>query len=391
MANMNPHASHDLFTVQVARTIGELEKYRSEWNRFNRHPNSDIDRFLTVVNYRSEVDRPHVIIILKDGSPVLFIVGRIENSNLELKIGYKALWKPRLRTLAVVYGGILGICEEAPLYRAMGEILSMLENGEVDIVQFSHLKQDSLICRLAREMPRYVCRDHISLTNLHWRIVLPETFNAYLGSLRQKTRKNLRRAARSLEKTYGKRTEIKCFKKIDDMAKFISDAEEVAKKSYQRAIGGGFKEDAVSTKLINLDARCNRFLAFILYIDGFPVAYDRGSLYGDTFYWGEGGYDPEYKDVEPGTNMLFHIVNRLYEQNVRHVDFGFGDALYKQMYCNESWQEESVYIFAPKLKTITINLVRSMIVLLRKHVEGILRKMKLLDKIKRYWRQSLSK
>lgn len=388
---MTLYKNNDAYTLKVTRTFDDVEKMRSCWEQFNEHPNSDIDRFLTFVDNRSEVLGPHVITVLKADEPKLIIAGRIEHSTLELKIGYKTLLKPKLRTLAIIYGGILGEAEDDTAVRqAMIEILGTLSRGEVELVKLSHLRQESLVHRLAKEMPPAICRDNVSLQNIHWRIALPETSADYFDNLKKRVRKNLRRASRSLEKKYPTGVSIKCFQKIEDVPQFINDAEIIAKKSYQRAIGGGFVADDVRIKLVELEARRNRLLAFILYIDGIPVAYDRGTLYSKTFFWGDGGFDPDYKDIEPGTNMLVHIINKLYEHNIKYVDFGFGDAFYKQLYCNECWQEETVYIFAPKPKTVAINFIRSATIALAKYLEAILKKTKLLDKIKSYWRQSLS-
>ena len=303
---MKPSTNNDSFTVQVASTLDDVEKMRSAWAEMNWHPNSDIDRFLTVVNHRSEVIRPHVIAVLKDGQTKLIVVGRIEHSALELKLGYKTVWKPRLRTLLVVYGGILGESDDpATTHRAMMEIIDMLSSGVIELVEFSHQETDSLIYHLAKEMPRNICRDNISSPNIHWRIALPDTSDAYFNSLKQKTRKNLRRALRHLEAKFPDKAVIKCFQNIDDAASFIMDADKIAKKTYQHAFGGGFADYVVNKYLIDLAAKRNGLLAVILYIDGEPVAYDWGTLYGKTFYWHAGGYDPDYSEIEPGQTCSF--------------------------------------------------------------------------------------
>ena len=58
--------------------------------------------------------------------------------------------------------------------------------------------------------------------------------------------------------------------------------------------------------------------------------------------------------------MLLEIIRELMEEGgAQKIDFGFGDAKYKEVICNENWQEASVYIFSPTFKAMRINAVRS--------------------------------
>ncbi|GAF75893.1 unnamed protein product, partial [marine sediment metagenome] len=43
------------------------------------------------------------------------------------------------------------------------------------------------------------------------------------------------------------------------------------------------------------------------------------------------------------------------EKNVDAIDFGFGDAQYKESFSDVSWMEASVYIFAPRLYPLVVN------------------------------------
>lgn len=382
-----------MLTVEFAKTIEDVEKIRSAWMDLNWHPNADIDWFLTVANNRAEVIRPYIITVLKEGQPTLILIGRIEYTTLDIKFGYKQIWTPRLLTLSVVYGGILRKDEdELPVRRVMTEIQNMISRCEVELVVFNHLRTDSYIHHLAVEISSHRYKENPALSNLHWRISLPDSATTYFGSLKQKTRKNLRRALRHLEAKYPGKTEIKCFQKTKDLEIFITDAEKIAKKTYQHVLSEGFADfEAYYKKLIYVAAQRNSLLAFILYIEEIPVAYDWGTLYGKIFYWHAGGYDPEYSEIEPGTNLFVHIINEIFKYDINKVDFGFGDAFYKHMYCNESWNEESVYLFAPKPKTLCMKYIRSTMLRMNKFGESVLRRTGLLNKIKKYWRQTLPK
>jgi hypothetical protein len=69
------------------------------------------------------------------------------------------------------------------------------------------------------------------------------------------------------------------------------------------------------------------------------------------------------------------------------MDFGLGDAEWKQRFGNHHWREASVYLFAPKVKAIFLNLVWSPAILLERAVKRVLQRVQLLTKLKKAWRE----
>jgi CelD/BcsL family acetyltransferase involved in cellulose biosynthesis len=45
-------------------------------------------------------------------------------------------------------------------------------------------------------------------------------------------------------------------------------------------------------------------------------------------------------------------------EKIEAVDFGLGDAQYKREYCDDTWQEYSVFLFAPTLRPLFLNALR---------------------------------
>jgi CelD/BcsL family acetyltransferase involved in cellulose biosynthesis len=127
-----------------------------------------------------------------------------------------------------------------------------------------------------------------------------------------------------------------------------------------------------------------------LYVRDAPCAFWIGTLYKNTFYLNFTGYDPDYRNYEPGTILFIKMLEDLISQNLKHLDFGFGDAFYKQSFCDQNLQEASVYIFAPIFKGIGINSARLLVTLVSNWAQLILRKTNLLGRIKRIWRDRLS-
>jgi hypothetical protein len=47
------------------------------------------------------------------------------------------------------------------------------------------------------------------------------------------------------------------------------------------------------------------------------------------------------------------------EEGIPRMDFGLGDAFYKQRFGTEGWEEASVFIFAPTLRGLVFNVLRT--------------------------------
>src|ERR1035441_9509275 len=94
--------------VKVLRTLEEVEKMRPVWSVMQSNPESDIDFVSFIATIRPEIVRPYVVVVYKGSEPISLLVGRVENSHLEAKIGYTTLWRCRVRRLAIFYGGLMG-------------------------------------------------------------------------------------------------------------------------------------------------------------------------------------------------------------------------------------------------------------------------------------------
>src|SRR5436309_4805863 len=120
-------------SIRVVRDLGEIEEIRGVWSAWNRQPNSDIDFYLTVLRCGPEMVRPHIVVFTRSGSADALLIGRIEDTRFELKIGYRTVFKPTVRTLTFVNGGFLG--NESPeSCRVLVEaVKDALRNGEADL------------------------------------------------------------------------------------------------------------------------------------------------------------------------------------------------------------------------------------------------------------------
>ena len=57
---------------------------------------------------------------------------------------------------------------------------------------------------------------------------------------------------------------------------------------------------------------------------------------------------------EVGTLIFIRMNDELAREGVRKLDFGIGDALYKQRFGDQSWREATVWLFAPTAKGMAL-------------------------------------
>jgi CelD/BcsL family acetyltransferase involved in cellulose biosynthesis len=127
----------------------------------------------------------------------------------------------------------------------------------------------------------------------------------------------------------------------------------------------------------------------VLYLDQHPCAFWIGSLHNGTFLSDYLAFDPDYAQYVPGTYLTLKVMEKLYEADmgaVKRVDFGIGDAIYKERLANDHWDESLVYIFAPNPKGVGVNALRSAVGLVDGSARFLMRMTPLLNLVKRTWR-----
>ena len=328
--------------VQVARTAAEIEALRPAWELLNRNPNSQVDFFALINSVRPSILRPHVITVRQDGQIKGLAVGRIVKADFNSRLGYKTISLGSVRQLDVVHGGLLGVCagEAAPLI--IDELLAALGRQEADIVNLSHIQASSPCFRLARQCPRLLCRDFVVQTQLHRKAKLPDSLEGFLGRLSKKHRAWARRMEKLLNTDFPGKVHYQRFAEYGDLDELACNMEAVARKTYQRELGSGFVRSDEQLQRLALGRRQDWLRGIMLHVDEQPCAFWLGSLYRGIYFSEATGFDPAFRKYEVGTQSFLKLVEGLCGEGVQEIDFGLGDALYKQRFGDAQWEEGSV-------------------------------------------------
>ena len=375
-------------SVRTARSREEVEALRTVWNRFDRDVvNADIDYHLMLVERRPEALRPHVLLLTRDGAPSSLVVGRVEDTPLPVKLGYKTVSQPRVRALTVSYGGVLGQEDDEAAEVVIDELARALRRGEAEVARLRNLKVGSPLHRTARSSAGLLTKDRFALPAEHWRARLDGSFEDYLGRRSSKTRSNLRRYGRKFEAAFPDAIELRTFRHPADLDRLLQDTRTVYEGTYHRALGVGFSDTDAERELTTLSLARGWFRGFVLYVDEKPCAFWHGIRYGHVFSTGPTGYDPAFGSHRVGTYLLGRMVEELSrDEALDWIDFGFGDAEYKQHFGDESWLEEDVLVWARRPRPIRLNATRTALLAADRSARSLLRRRGLLAKARHLWR-----
>lgn len=383
------------FCLRVIRDHTEINEIRGMWSAWHQHPNSDVDFYQTVIRSLHGVLRPHIIVLYLGNIPKAMLIGRLERAHINFRIGYKNLLKTKARLLTFIYKGFLGEVSLENAELLLREIIKSLNRKEADAAFLSNVGVDSPLYRLGKELPGFLERDHAVAANIHRSMNLPDNFDEVYSGLSGKVRKNLKWQAKKLATDFSGSVEIRAFQGTNQLEEMIRDLEQVAKKTYQRGLGVGFIDSVQTRERLKLEAAMGWLRSFILYIHQKPCAFWKGTLYQRTFYSDCMGYDPDYRKYSPGMYLIMKVIEDFCGmrngERPREIDFGFGDAQYKAVLANRGWYESSVYMFAPTLKGVGINLLRTPMELVNQRAKHFLSHRSLLLRVKRMWREQVSK
>ncbi len=156
-------------------------------------------------------------------------------------------------------------------------------------------------------------------------------------SLGAKSRQNIRREMRQLDKRFASQ-----FERVTEerqVEAFLAGAESVSRKTYQWNVGQRVIDDESSRRSLQDRARRGELRCYSLVLNGQACAFMRGKLIGEVFEFETAGFDPQFGKASPGAVLLMWAVRDRNERSpCTGFEFGTGgdDVGYTARYGNES-------------------------------------------------------
>ena len=376
-------------SVKVLKTPAEILQHRFRWNSWPGTRDSDLDFFLYIVSARPEVRCPYVLVASRGDIPEVMLIGRMEQRRVPVKFGYLHFPTPRVRVLNFVYGGLRGNASAENTAVLVSALLKSLRGGEADLAVFEHLPVDSHLYRALDVLPGALERGISSEHGTHRCLRLPENSEALYKILSPSHRQNYRRKARKLVRDFSGDVHIERYRQVSDL--MLREVESVARKTYQRGLGFCFKDTSEMRGQWELAAAKGWLRVSILHVAGKPCAYWIAMAYNGVLWGDHVGYDPAYSSYSPGIYLLLSSLSDLCDQkwdnDITQIDFGLGDAAYKSLLSNCSFEEGLVHIYGRTLRGLGVNLLSTPVLLAARSARKFLTQSNLITKVKRLWRK----
>ncbi len=328
--------------IRIIRTPEKVEEIRPAWSTWRGHRDADIDVYQTLLGFRSDAATPHVILVERDGHPDAILVGTASTTTLSKRIAYLTMPVPRVR-----------------------------------------------VHRVATHVRSVLMRDHVRTRHSHWLMTLPDHAEAIYAGLSSEHRWKLRRDAKRFRAAFAdlKITRFDCPERLEAL---IRDTEQVAATTYQRGLGVGFSDSRPIRELLRLEAKKGWLRGYLLYVGDRPCAFWIGCVYDGVFLSEYLGHDPSYAKHSPGNYLLTHVMEDLWHEGVRAIDFSIGEAPYKQRFGNRHWNESTVYLYAPTWTGMRLKALHTIAALINSVGKSLLERMKLAGRVKKFWRQRVT-
>jgi Acetyltransferase (GNAT) domain len=373
--------------LRILEAATEFEEFRDAWSAWSDHLEADLDFFSIHLRYRPGVVRPHVMVVYRSGRPDCMLVGWLHQGPVAFKVGSFALFRSDARILHFVAGGFLGNQSRGNARFLVGEIIRSMHNRGAHAVEFSQLKVDSPIYDLAKRQPNVFCREHFTPVQTHRYLTLPASFDEFLCARSRKSRQQIRLHATMLARNFSRRHRFQTVRTQSEVEDFARKADEISKKTYQRALGVGFVNDPEMREILCTAAQKGALRACLLYIDEQPVAFAIGIISNQTLYGTFTGYDPRFRKYRPGLQTLMHVIEESFEPSgtLLRVDAGSGDVRYKRELFDSNWKENPVWIFAPSATGLRLHVFKAVSTLLHYASMRLLARSDYLQKLKKMW------
>lgn len=305
-------------------------------------PNAQPDRFLATVCALGS--HPVVVELEDEDGRSGMIIARRESMRVSARIGYLQFPTPKLDSLVIVYGGILG--KLSPEYLTGHLCKTLAGRGQWDHIMINSLAIDSPAMISLRQKKDVVVHPPI----LHRRLRLDSTFEGIMSRHSGKHRRRLSWERRNLELAFDGKLEWVTLTRPEEVDRVLQDAARIGRCTYHAKVGWLVAENDVWRAQTSLAADADQLRAHFLLGCAEPIAFVLGWNVNSSYHVVAMAYLPEHAKFSPGKHLLLHAIQRACEDGMEWVDYGFGDAEYKRIYGTDSWQESTVHMYGGSLR-----------------------------------------
>ena len=381
--------------VEIADSIDACKRLREPWLELSRRtnalpPNVNPDRFLATLQAMGPKVNPYIVIFRNAGVPRAMIVARKSGGRSISQLGYLRIPSPSVKSLDIVYGGLLA-SDEAGARSVANHIAMLLTKRIVDRVLVNHLAMNSLPYREIACHADITRALRIERTEPHW-VIKPDSADPEFGlsSLSSRTRRTLRRERRKIEKTLGS-VHVDLLGRRRDVDRIIDWAAQITSVTFHDKLGNPFRDAAIWRYPLELEADRDALCAVFMLAQTQPIAFFIGSLHANTLFLDATGYLPQHAAYSPGKHLLLWLIRHCAAERIETIDLGFGDAEYKRVFGTHHWAEQSIRLYGRSVRGMAAWITNAMTTRGATRLQATANRLGIARRIKNAWRWSMTR
>lgn len=245
--------------------------------------------------------------------------------------------------------GFLGEDDPAIMDRLVDELAGEVLRRKIRVVEFENLEEHSDLWRsLQRLRSRGFRFAPTDAFDLHHRIRLPDSADAYWNSFHSRHRYKLRKE----RKRIGEYT-VRRYTQASDVDDWLTVAHEISQKSWQsHQLGLRIRNNDEERAYLTFLATLGALRSYVLFMKDHPAAFVLSHQWNGVYHYDELGFDRSLSKHNPGKVLLQEILTDLMTENRPQIfDFGLGDADYKQFFANEQSRSATLWMFPPGMRS----------------------------------------
>lgn len=327
------------------------EALMCEWQSGMRATDNLYAMYQSIDWISTMTDAGSVSVFVKEGSAGRCIVP-LAPTPVRLKFSLSRSFQPSLtiRCLELLGGEPIGEIQSEALVEVVEAIWK--SHSGIDAIYMKSVMQSSPLWAVLEQQQWKVGNTHAYKPDgerpFHY-LVLPETFDAYLGQFRKKQRYNLRRQVRVLAEAHSNNLELDRVQRAQEVDSLIESVNAVTERSWKAAkLTRAVPEVLETPERLAALAEQGLLRSYVLKVNGAPCAYVVGYLYNDIYHYANIGYDSGLASYSPGNVLLFLVIEDLIDNaHAKFMNFGISDAEYKRIFGNRHIKDASLLLMRP--------------------------------------------
>lgn len=306
--------------IESYNTLLELESLKEDWTRLSAQKPHFVPSFSEMRHELSATGADFRVLVARDNAEVKAIACFLFKDGVkQYGMATRQLFAFPVRSVYLFSACVLGCPSEQTVQRFFQIII---ETSRFDLIELGQILIDSPLYRAVKSLPGIVAWRILRKDEIRWLIDLPGSFDEYLSMLGWRTRRDVQRYSRKVER---EAPEFRVIHQPKDVPDFLREAEQISRLTYQWKLGIRLRNDKATLDHFVRLANAGTLRGYLLYIQGRPCAFAWGELSQGKFAYRAIGYDPQYSKLSPGTVLYTWLIRDLIENtDCRVFDFGGG-------------------------------------------------------------------